>query len=109
MAQPNSNELPDALRACRRYFATVLIFSLAINLLYLAAPLYMLQVYDRVINSASHVTLVMLTIVLLFALVALAGLDLVRARVLTRASVRLDRRMAGRVLAATMESSAKGA
>jgi hypothetical protein len=36
MAQPNSNELPDALRACRRYFATALIFSLAINLLYLA-------------------------------------------------------------------------
>ena len=69
----------------------------------------MLQVYDRVISSASHVTLVMLTIVLLVALIALAGLDVVRARVLTRASVRLDRLLAGRVLAATMESSAKGA
>jgi ATP-binding cassette subfamily C protein/ATP-binding cassette subfamily C protein EexD len=102
-------ELPDALRGCRRYFVTALIFSLAINLLYLAAPLYMLQVYDRVISSASHVTLVMLTIALLFAFVALAGLDFVRARVLTRASVRLDGRVAGRVVAATMESSAKGA
>jgi ABC-type protease/lipase transport system fused ATPase/permease subunit len=69
----------------------------------------MLQVYDRVISSASHVTLVMLTIVLLFAFIALAGLDFVRASVLTRASVRLDREMAGRVLAATMESSTKGA
>src|SRR5262249_6802079 len=102
-------ERPDALRGCRRYFVTALIFSLAINLLYLAAPLYMLQVYDRVISSASHVTLVMLTIALLFAFVALAGLDFVRARVLTRASVRLDGRVAGRVVAATMESSAKGA
>ena len=43
-------------------------FSLAINLLYLAAPLYMLQVYDRVISSASEITLVMLTIALLLAL-----------------------------------------
>jgi ATP-binding cassette, subfamily C, type I secretion system permease/ATPase len=107
--QPKSDELRGVFHGCRRYFLTALIFSLAINLLYLAAPLYMLQVYDRVISSASHVTLVMLTIVLLFALVALAGLDFVRARVLTRASVRLDRQMAGRVLAATMESSAKGA
>jgi hypothetical protein len=109
MAQPNSNELPDALRACRRYFATALIFSLAINLLYLAGPLYMLQVYDRVINSASGVTLVMLTLVLLVAVVALAGLDLVRARVLTRASTRLDRLVAGRVLAATMDGAIWGA
>ena len=97
------------MEACRGYFVTALIFSLAINLLYLAAPLYMLQVYDRVIASASQVTLVMLTIVLLAALVALAGLDVVRARVLTRASVRLDRLLAGRVLAATMEGAIKGA
>jgi ABC-type protease/lipase transport system fused ATPase/permease subunit len=71
-------------------------FSLAINLLYLAAPLYMLQVYDRVISSASEVTLVMLTLALLMALLALAGLDAVRARVLTRASIRLDLLLAGR-------------
>jgi ABC-type protease/lipase transport system fused ATPase/permease subunit len=71
-------------------------FSLAINLLYLAGPLYMLQVYDRVISSASEVTLVMLTIALLIAFLALAGLDAVRARVLTRASIRLDQKIAAR-------------
>jgi PrtD family type I secretion system ABC transporter len=69
----------------------------------------MLQVYDRVINSASHVTLLMLTIVLLVAFSALAGLDVVRARVLTRASIRLDRLLAGRVLTATMNRAIKGA
>jgi ATP-binding cassette, subfamily C, type I secretion system permease/ATPase len=104
-----SNELRGIFHGCRRYFATALIFSLAINLLYLAAPLYMLQLYDRVISSASHVTLVMLTVVLVFALVALASLDFVRSRVLARAGMRLDRQMAGRVLSATVESSAKGA
>jgi ATP-binding cassette, subfamily C, type I secretion system permease/ATPase len=104
-----SNELRGIFHGCRRYFATALIFSLGINLLYLAAPLYMLQLYDRVISSASHVTLVMLTIVLIFALLSLAGLDFMRSRVLARAGVRLDQQMAGRVLAATVETSAKGA
>jgi len=80
-------------------------FSLAINLLYLAAPLYMLQVYDRVISSASEVTLVMLTLALLLAFIALAGLDAVRARVLTRASIRMDRLLAGRIMTAVIERS----
>jgi len=82
------DELSILLRSCSRYFLTAAIFSGAINLLYLAGPLYMLQVYDRVISSASQVTLVMLTLALLLAYIALAGLDAVRARVLTRASVR---------------------
>jgi PrtD family type I secretion system ABC transporter len=81
-------------------------FSLAINLLYLAGPLYMLQVYDRVISSASEVTLVMLTIALLIAFLALAGLDAVRARVLTRASIRLDQKIAARVMTAIIDRSA---
>jgi ATP-binding cassette, subfamily C, type I secretion system permease/ATPase len=102
------DELQSALGAGRHYFITALIFSLAINLLYLAAPLYMLQVYDRVITSASQATLVMLTLVLMLALGSLAGLDVVRARVLTRAGVRLDRLLAGRVFAATMEGALKG-
>ncbi len=56
-----SDELRQVFKACRGYFVTAALFSLAINLLYLAAPLYMLQVYDRVISSGSQVTLVMLT------------------------------------------------
>src|SRR5262245_35891386 len=102
-------EFPAAFRSCRRYFVTALIFSLGINLLYLAGPLYMLQVYDRVINSASQVTLLMLTIALMVAFAALAGLDIVRARVLTRASIRLDRLIAGRLLTATMDGAIRGA
>jgi ATP-binding cassette subfamily C protein len=78
-------------------------FSLAINLLYLAGPLYMLQVYDRVVPSASATTLVMLTIGLLFAYLTLAGLDIVRARLLTRAGLRLDRRVAPRIMTAIIE------
>ena len=103
-----SDELAAAMQSCRRYIATAGFFSLGINLLYLAAPLYMLQVYDRVISSASKVTLVMLTLALLIALVALAGLDMVRGRILARAGVRLDRQLSHRVIAATVDSAAKG-
>ncbi|MCK1293044.1 type I secretion system permease/ATPase [Bradyrhizobium sp. 30] len=94
------------LQSCRGYFVTAAIFSLAINLLYLAGPLYMLQVYDRVISSASEITLLMLTIALLMAFLALAGLDAVRARVLTRASIRLDQTIAARVMTAIIHRSA---
>ena len=104
-----SDEVSGVLRSCKRYFATAGAFSLGINLLYLAAPLYMLQVYDRVISSASQTTLLMLTLAVLMAFVALAGLDVVRSRVITRASIRLDRLLAGRVIAATVESAGKGA
>lgn len=96
------------LQVCRGYFATAAIFSLAINLLYLAGPLYMLQVYDRVISSASQITLLMLTMALLVGYAALAGLDAVRARVLTRASVRLDHQMAPRVMTAVIDRTARG-
>ena len=101
-----TDELRRLLRTARSYFVTAAMFSLAINLLYLAGPLYMLQVYDRVISSASEVTLVMLTIALLIAFLALAGLDAVRARVLTRASIRLDHKIAGRVMTAIIDRSA---
>jgi ATP-binding cassette, subfamily C, bacterial len=105
-----SDELKRLLRSCRGYFAAAAGFSLAINLLYLAGPLYMLQVYDRVVSSGSELTLVMLTIALLFAYVALAGLDMVRARILTRANVRLDQRIAPRLLTILIEAGgAKGA
>src|ERR1700688_2059672 len=101
----HKDELRALLLSCKSYFVTAMLFSFAINLLYLAAPLYMLQVYDRVVSSGSVVTLVMLTLVLLLAFAALAGLDMVRGRVLARASIRLDQQMAPRVIAATVEAS----
>ncbi|MFC3206376.1 type I secretion system permease/ATPase [Aquamicrobium soli] len=104
MAQKQkSDELRHVSGACRGYFVVAALFSLAMNLLYLAAPIYMLQVYDRVVSSGSETTLVMLTVALLAALAALAGLDTVRARVLNRVGVRLDRLLAGRVVSAMVE------
>ena len=87
-----------ALRACRRHFVAVAVFSALLNLLFLVPMLYMLQVYDRVIPTRGHLTLFFLTLVLVFGLTTLALLDFVRARLLVRASILLDRQLAGVLL-----------
>src|SRR5262249_19386305 len=97
------SEATRLLQSTSVYFGTAGAFSLAITLLYLAAPLYMLQVYDGVVPSGSQITLLMLTLALVMAFVALAGLDAARARVLTRMSVRLDRRLAPRIMTAMID------
>jgi ATP-binding cassette subfamily C protein len=49
------------LRDLRRAFRGVAVFSAAVNLLMLAGPLYMLQIYDRVLASRSVPTLIALS------------------------------------------------
>jgi PrtD family type I secretion system ABC transporter len=97
------SELRQALAACRSSFAHVALFSAAVNILYLASPLYMLQVYDRVVSSGSVPTLLMLTLALVLALGAMAALDFVRGRILIRAGLRLDRLLSARVMAAMVK------
>jgi PrtD family type I secretion system ABC transporter len=105
MANRSTDEAYSILKRCRGYFGTVAIFSLAINLLFLATPLYMLQMYDRVIPSSSIVTLIMLTIALLVALAALTILDIVRAGILARAGVRIDRLLSARIVTAVLDNA----
>ena len=90
--------MASALRSCRRHFLAVAVFSALLNLLFLVPMLYMLQVYDRVIPTRGSATLFFLTLVLLFGLVSLSLLDFVRSRLLVRASIRLDRELAGVLL-----------
>ena len=69
----------------------VLVFSFVINLLVLAGPLYMMQVYDRVLASRNLNTLLFLTLILAFCYAVMAALELVRSQVLIRAGVNFDR------------------
>jgi ATP-binding cassette subfamily C protein len=91
---PPHPEVAAALRECRRPFAAVAVFSGVVNLLMLAGPLYMLQVYDRVLTSRSVPTLVVLSILLIGAYVFQGTLDLIRSRVVVRAAALLDERLA---------------
>jgi ATP-binding cassette subfamily C protein len=90
--------LSDALADCRQHFVAAAIFSLLINVLYLAPTIYMLQVYDRVVPTAGKTTLLFVTLALALALLALSGLDMVRNRLLIRASQRIDALIAPRIL-----------
>ncbi|NKC51851.1 hypothetical protein HED63_22395 [Ochrobactrum cytisi] len=104
------NEISAAIRSLRPYLIVVGIFSSVINLfLYLSSPLYLMQVYNRVLISESIPTLVLLTLVLVLALLVMAILDAVRAQMLVRCGVLLDEKLASRVFAALVQkSSAQG-
>jgi hypothetical protein len=60
----------------------------------LASPLYMLQIYDRVLSSRSVPTLVVLSVFLVGAYAFQGALDLIRSRVVIRVTALLDRRLA---------------
>jgi ATP-binding cassette subfamily C protein len=101
--------LEDALRQCKPHFMAAAVFSLLINILYLAPTLYMLQVYDRVVPTAGKTTLLFVTLALALALLALSGLDMVRNRLLIRASQRIDALLAPRILKEMMATDSAAA
>lgn len=86
-------------------FWTIAIFSTVVNLLMLTAPLYMLQVYDRVIPSRSKETLLALTL-LIAALFAIMGiLDYIRSRMAARIGAIVQTRLDDRVFRAVLRRS----
>ena len=101
--------LAAALRDCRQHFVAAAVFSLLINVLYLAPTLYMLQVYDRVVPTAGTTTLLFLTMALALALLTLSSLDMVRNRLLIRASERVDALVAPRILKQMMAADSGAA
>ena len=109
MERTRSAILRDALRACRQHIGFVLLFSAALNLLYLAPSIYMLQVYDRVLTSGGLLTLLYLSAVLLASLMCLAFLDATRVRLLAAMAKRLDRLVAPHVLMAALSREGRAA
>ena len=93
-----SRTLSEIMAACRPHFVTAAIFSAAVNILYLAPTLYMLQVYDRVLPTGGVLTLVLLSAIMLLSLGVLNALEGLRSRLLIRAGARIERRLAGRVM-----------
>ena len=78
------NELQRALSSCHSAFRSVAIFSLVINVLMLASPIYMLQVYDRVLTTGHVDTLYLLTAIIAAALLLMGVLDAARTAVTVR-------------------------
>ena len=90
----NQELLFSGIRATGPVFATAIVFSFFINLLLFVSPLYMLQIYDRVITSRSETTLLSLTVLAAILIGVYAILETLRSRLLVRAGLLFDEKIA---------------
>ena len=99
------SELRDAVAQLRPYFVKVAWFSLLSSALVLMPSWYMLEVYERVVNSRSHTTLWMLTLLVVGAYVLMEVLEWARSEVMRAAGEALDEGMAQRVFHAIFDAN----
>ncbi len=78
-------ELQEGLRQCRAAIVSVAIISAIVNCLFLSGPLFMLEVYDRVLPSHSIPTLMALLSIVGVLYLCQSLLDMLRSRILARA------------------------
>lgn len=82
--------LAEAYRRFRSVLLSTVVFSFCINLLLFVGPLYMLQIYDRVLSSRNENTLLAITAIALALLISYGLLEFVRSRLLVRAGMHFD-------------------
>jgi PrtD family type I secretion system ABC transporter len=102
LPQPGQTEIRAAVEASRKAFVAAGLFSFIINVLMLAGPLFMLQVYDRVVTSGSMPTLVVLTLITVALYIVIGFFELIRTRVIVRAGVEIDQRLGPRIFRASL-------
>lgn len=100
--------LGKGLANARRNLVTVGIFSIAVNLLVLAIPVYLFNMSDRVMTSRSTDTLVMLTIIVVVAIAAHVLMDMMRRIILMRVAVETEVKLGGPVLSAAAKAAQGG-
>ncbi|MGL4264427.1 MAG: type I secretion system permease/ATPase, partial [Afipia sp.] len=108
----SDNEFRDVLGKglanARRNLVTVGIFSVAVNLLVLAIPVYLFNMSDRVMTSRSTDTLVMLSMIVVVAIAAHVLMDMMRRIILMRVAVETEARLGGPVLSAAAKAAQGG-
>lgn len=112
MAKPDLTrgqaELREIRGENRGLLWTAGVFSVFVNLLMLTGPIFMLQIYDRVLGSRSEETLVALFALMAFLFLMMGVLDWARARLLGRMAARFQARLDRRVFDAILRRSAIG-
>jgi ATP-binding cassette subfamily C exporter for protease/lipase len=101
--QTLSSELEQAISPIKPALLRAAGFSIVISLLALSPTVYMLEVYDRVVNSRSGMTLTMLTIMVVLAYAVMEVLEKVRGAMLRAAGVQLDEKLSARVYGAMFQ------
>lgn len=100
--------IAEVVSSCRRAAGWLLLFSLGINLLVLASPIYMLQVFDRVLASGRFETLFFLTLIAGIAVIAMGVIETARGRFLARVGGWLEQRLAGEVISSALTARLMG-
>lgn len=96
MTKTSSNdELNGALRSLRSALVHVALFSGIVNLLMLAGPIFMLQVYDRVLPSRSVPTLIVLCLLVAVLYIFLALFNFFRSSILNRTGADFEQKLMG--------------
>jgi len=90
-------EFLEVVKASKHAFYFAALVSLFINLLMLVPPLYMLQLYDRVLASRSQETLLMLTLIVIIMFAVMGILEFVRSRILIRVGNTIDSKISTRL------------
>ncbi|NOD36160.1 MULTISPECIES: type I secretion system permease/ATPase [unclassified Ruegeria] len=105
LSAPQRHELRNVRNQGIAFLALAFLFSIFVNLLMLTGPLFMLQVYDRVLGSRAVETLtaLFLLVAMLYALMAM--LDFARGRIVARFGARFQSQLDERVFEATMRRS----
>ena len=102
-------ELAEILFSFRKSFYIAGLFSMFINMLGLVPSIYMLQVYDRVLQSRNITTLIMLTVIIVGLYVMQGMLELARSKLLIRIGAQLDMKLNNRVFISSFERNLKRA
>ena len=100
-------EIGEALKAQKGVLRTVVVFSMVINLLMLTPSIYMLQVYDRALPSGNQMTLLMLTLLMLFFFIFISALEYVRSLMVIRIGSKIDLELNKRIYTAAFEQNLK--
>ena len=101
------SELREAITGLQPFFKQAAWFSFFSSLLILMPSIYMLEVYERVVNSRSHTTLAMLTVLVIASFILMELLEWVRSEVMHNAAMALDRRLSKRICLAIFEANLK--
>ncbi|MBU1334452.1 MAG: type I secretion system permease/ATPase [Alphaproteobacteria bacterium] len=105
-ATPNfAQSFQNGLDVVRTNLIIVMAFTVFINILVLALPIYLFQISDRVLTSRSLDTLVMLTAAVVGAVILQAVLDAVRRFILMRTAVEVAVQLGSPILSAAARAS----
>lgn len=104
-SQNYTSPIKETLISCKVMFKYALLFGCIINFLMLASPIYSMQVLDRVISSGNTHTLLMLTLVIVFALLLLSLLQTGRSFAMTKMGDWIETQLSAKTFASSVKSS----